>query len=125
MRFRHDVRLLKESAIKLIRWPCYVIFFKLPWLSFWEEERQKRPETNNSRCCQPSILICPDFKGRAKEYVIASLPGNWDVSCLSGIIHLFDLGKEGSRNKLRMHFPKGSKDIIHTGSLPPVSASGV
>lgn len=36
---------------------------------------------------------------------------------LSGIIHLFDLGKERSKNKFKMHFPKGSKDIIHQSPL--------
>lgn len=114
------------SAVKLISWPSYAIFFKLSWLSFLEEERQKRPETRNSRCCRNTILlICVDFKGRAKECVIASLSGCLDGACLSGIIRLFDLGTNRSRNKLKMYFPKGSKDVIHTDSLPPHSVSGV
>lgn len=102
----------------------FIYFFNLDF-AFLEEERQKCHETSSSRCCPNGIfLICADFKGRAKERVIASLSGCWDGARLCGIIHLFDLGKERSRNKLKMHFPKGSKDVIHKCSLPPISPIG-
>lgn len=71
------------------------------------------------------FLICADFKERAKECVIASLSGCWDGASLYGIIHLFDLDKERSKNELKMYFPKGSKEIINKCSLPPNSANWV
>jgi hypothetical protein len=49
--------LLKESAVKLISWPSYAVFLKFPWLSFWEEETQKRPEPISSRWCQHKIFL--------------------------------------------------------------------
>lgn len=125
--------LLQESAVKLTRWPrgAFFFFFNLDLflLSFWEEERHPPPKKKVPKPAAAGaakmvfFLICADFKGSVKECVIASLSGCWDGACLSGIIHLFDLGKERGRNKLKMPFPKGTKDVIHTGSLPPISGN--
>lgn len=126
--FRHNSPSAARVCCKidqLAKWCVCVCVFKLKFCFLsgkktkksWNQQQQVLPKWYFSYLCW--------FQGRAKECVIGSLSGCWDGACLCGIIHLFDLGKKRSRNKLKMHFLKGSKNIIHKCSLPPIFANCV